>query len=410
MHQRGYTSWHHWFFLKIFRAIFGPFFRVYYRFKGRQIAIKKTGPYLILANHTAEFDIILLDMMFDAPLYFVASEQLLNAGKGSWFLRTFFNPIPKSKSMADMAVVKRMKSVLAEGGNVAIFPEGNATMHGGPSSIPSGLGRLIKFLNVPVKIMNIHGLYLSAPRWAYFRKFGPTTIQEKLTLNLPDIQNMAAEEVEQTVLKALQVSAYHQHPRLYHGRRLAEGLHKLIFTCPACGDCLSTYSKNHTIACYHCAWRATYQKDGLLNDRGKTVTLIEADQHNKQRFHKWMKDHWQHANFVFPGELAPWRGGNTKRGPFRKVRVEFSQNGLKLTQGSRVTTYGFKDILGQAIQVRTKLIVYLQSGMTLLFRFPRQYSPYFMLMMMQWYAHAIKEGPRYEPDFADRDADTILGI
>jgi len=83
-----HTSWHHWFFLMIFRIIFGPFFRLYYRFKAKPISLKQHGPYLILANHTAEFDIIFLDMLFDRPLYFVASDQLLNSGKGSWFLHS----------------------------------------------------------------------------------------------------------------------------------------------------------------------------------------------------------------------------------------------------------------------------------------------------------------------------------
>ena len=104
-----YTSWHHWFFLKFFRGIFGPLFRRYYRFKAQPMSLKQGGPYLIIANHTAEFDIIFLNMLFDRPLYFVASDQLLNAGKGSWFLRTFFKPIPKSKSVADFTVIRRIR-------------------------------------------------------------------------------------------------------------------------------------------------------------------------------------------------------------------------------------------------------------------------------------------------------------
>jgi 1-acyl-sn-glycerol-3-phosphate acyltransferase len=73
------------------------------------MSLKQGGPYLIIANHTAEFDIIFLNMLFDRPLYFVASDQLLNAGKGSWFLRTFFKPIPKSKSVADFTVIRRIR-------------------------------------------------------------------------------------------------------------------------------------------------------------------------------------------------------------------------------------------------------------------------------------------------------------
>ena len=149
-----------------------------------------------------------------------------------YILKTFFNPIPKSKSVADLALVKRMKSVINEGGNICIFPEGNTTMNGGPSPIPEGMGRLIKFLGVPVKFIRIEGLYLSAPRWSYHRKFGPSTMTEIANLNPVDFNQMDPETIEKIVKDSLNISAYQQPLGLYKGKKLAEGLHKLIFSCP----------------------------------------------------------------------------------------------------------------------------------------------------------------------------------
>jgi 1-acyl-sn-glycerol-3-phosphate acyltransferase len=410
MSQRQYTSWHHGFFLKIFILIFGPFFRIHYRIKLHKISIKKTGPYLILANHTAEFDIIFLNMLFDAPLYFVASEQLLNSGKGSWFLKTFFNPIPKSKSMADFGVVKRIKQVLSEGGNVAIFPEGNASMQGGPSRIPPGIGKLIKFLQVPVKLIGIHGLYLSAPRWAYFRKFGPTRIEEITTLTLKDISQHTAESLDALVKKTLAISAYEEPLGRFRGRRRAEGLHKLIFTCPSCAGMLTTYSKNDHLRCHACSFEGFYDEKGYLQYQGKALPLTVLDQENKERFHQFMKHNWSNFQHQVVAFVASWSGGKTKRRPFLKHGVQFSKDGIKLGHHKQSQIIPYEAITSEAIQVRTKLILYLHEGPTLLLKFPRSISPFACLMIIQWYKHHIKEGVYHELDSNLRYADSVLGI
>ena len=410
MKPRRYTSWHHGFFLKIFRFVFGPFFRFHYRFRAKPIEIKKTGPYLILANHTAEFDIIFLDMIFDAPLYFVASEQLLNAGKGSWFLRTFFNPIPKSKSLADLAVVKRMKSVLNEGGQVAIFPEGNATMNGGPAKISTGMGRLIKFLGVPVKLIRIQGLYLSSPRWAYFRKFGPTKMEEITTMTLEEIANTEAEDIEKKVHQLLAHSAYDTPAFPYRGHRRAEGLHKLIFTCPTCHGIFTTFSKGNHLLCHACDLDGFYDEFGYVHLKGKRHDLITLDKENKHRFDQHMKANWQTFHYQTNGEVAFWQGGQTKRTPFFNVNVKFNANGVELNLKNKNKHYSYSEIFTQAIQVRTKLILYPTSGPSLLFRFPRRESSYALMMIVQWYKHHIQKGIDYELDSSLGSADTILGI
>jgi 1-acyl-sn-glycerol-3-phosphate acyltransferase len=406
-----YTLRRHWIFLKIFRTIFGPFFRIYYRFKAKKIKIKKTGPYLILANHTAEFDIIFLDMLFDAPLYFVASEQLLNAGKGSWFLRTFFNPIPKSKSIADLAVVKRIKNVLIEGGNVAIFPEGNASMNGGPSRIPLGMGRLIKFLNVPVKFIRIDGLYLSAPRWAYFRKFGASSMQEITTLSLDDISQLNPDELETLVKNTLHISAY-DHPQTpFYGRRRAEGLHKLIFTCPQCHGLFTTFSRENQLLCHQCDFSGTYDEFGFLHVKNQALPLTQLDTENKLRFAELMKKQFQSFSYQAHGEVAYWSGGKTKRTPFYQTKVEFSENGVKLTLKDKIQVIPYPSIFAEAIQVRTKLILYPVEGPSLLLRFPREYSPYAMMMVIQWFKLHFKKGNYHELDANnDGTTDSLLGI
>ena len=409
MQTKRYTSWHHGFFLKLFRFLFGPWFRLYYHFSAKRISIKKTGPYLILANHTAEFDIIFLDMLFDAPLYFVASDQLLNSGKGSWFLKTFFNPIPKSKSVADLSLVKRIKSVINEGGNVCIFPEGNATMNGGPSSIPEGMGRLIQFLNIPVKFIKIEGLYLSAPRWAYHRKFGPSKMSEITTIYPKDFNHMSAEKLEQLVKDYLHITAYQQPLGVYQGPNLAEGLHKLIFTCPACQTLFSTYSQGNRLKCRQCELDAIYDEKGLLTLKQTTDNLINHDHLNLQRFHQKMSTSYQNFKLEYPCELSFWQNYQKRRSQFKPSIMKISKVGVKFKLGTRWIHYPFNQIFSEAIQVRTKLLIYPKKGPMLLVRFPRSISTYGLLNVIKWYKHFTLKGETYAV-FSKRSAITFLGL
>lgn len=407
MSDKKYIFWHHRFYWKLIKTLIGPFFKLYYRFKAKTIYIKSTGPYLILANHTTEFDIIFMGMLFDVPLYFVASDQLLNSGKGSWILKTLFNPIPKSKSVADLAVVKRMKSVLKEGGSVAIFPEGNSSMNGGPSSIPEGMGRLIKFLNVPVKFISIQGLYLSSPRWAYHRKFAPSTMKGIKTITPDNFQSMTSESLETLVKKTLAISAY-DHKFAYTGKRVAEGLHKLIFTCPKCQGLLTTDSRDDKLFCHQCDFQGTYDPYGYLTVNGQQDDLISHDAWNLQRFHEHMLKHGHQVSISMPCEVAFWEGGPQKRTAFQVTNFEISEKGVTLSSSDGTRHYPFENIYSQAIQVRTKLLIYPTAGPMMLFRFDKKYSTYALLNLILWFKTNLKEENKHE--FINRRATTFLGL
>jgi hypothetical protein len=349
-----------------------------------------------------------MGLMFDQPLYFVASDQLLNSGFGSWFLRTFFNPIPKSKSMADLAVVKRMMSVKEEGGSIAIYPEGNATMHGEAVSMPDGIGRLIQFLKLRVIFVNIHGLYLSSPRWSYHRKFGQATLVERARLDPVDYQDMSPDDVQLLVKKYLHVSAYDAFNDVeFKGKKRAEGLHKLIFMCPQCQGALTTYSKGHTLRCHRCDLHAVYDTYGYVHINQKRYNLPELDRLTTQTFIHFLEKE-PTFNLDYVGEVARWNGQSKRRSRFEKVHVKMTMDELVLKNKYKENVYNKETIKSCAIQVRTKLIVYLDDGMTLLFRFPRHNSPYAMMMFIQYVM--VTNGGQHNDETTRRTLSNLLGL
>jgi hypothetical protein len=106
--------------------------------------------------------------------------------------------------------------------------------------------------------------------------------------------------------------------------------------------------------------------------------------------------------------VAFWEGGNVKRTPFEAVIFEISEKGVKLTLKENTLDYTFSEIYSQAIQVRSKLLIYPTKGPMMLLRFQIIDSPYAILNLIKWYKNNLMEGNKHE--FSKRDATTFLGL
>jgi 1-acyl-sn-glycerol-3-phosphate acyltransferase len=391
--QTKHIKFRHRFFLAIFKRILGPFIKFHYRFSAKKISLKEGGPYLILSNHTSEFDTILIGLTFDQPLYFVASDQLLNSGFGSWFLKYFFNPIPKSKSMADLTLVKRMVKVLSEKGNIVLYPEGNASMNGGPVFIADTIGKLIKFLQVPVILINTHGLYLSSPRWSFHRKFGRSTMVKKSVFSKEKIESMSVEALSNSVKEELNVHLYETEQIIkFVGKKKAEGLHKLIFNCPSCSALFSTYSKGDHLLCNQCEMKATYDDFGYIHVNNSRLDLVTADQQNKKLYADALEKRGNDFVLNTSCEVSFWRVEQRRRTLFQTFQIEINHHDIILSNEEQVIHYPLANVVSSAIQVRTKLLVYFKDGTILLIRFPKHISPYAYLITIQIYTNMFTLG------------------
>lgn len=85
------------------RFAMAGFLRLKYHYKAEKAPIEK-GPCLILHNHQATMDPFFVSKAFRFPVYFITSDDLFNL-KVSPLIRYLAAPIPKSKSMTDLAAV-----------------------------------------------------------------------------------------------------------------------------------------------------------------------------------------------------------------------------------------------------------------------------------------------------------------
>lgn len=410
--KKPYVRFHHRFFNGIIRPLFGPIFRCSYHFHGKLNRIRKQGPFLILANHTVNLDPILLGTVFNFPIYYVASDQLMNQGFTSALLKYFFAPIGKTKSMPDIAVITTIKRIISQGGSVAIFVEGNVTLTGETVSIPPAIGKLIKLVNRPVIFYTNQGLSFNDPRWSVFRKHGYSTGSIKRMMQPEEFAPISAEDLNDLVKRELYVNAYDKDPKLeYRGKKIAVGLQRLVFVCPKCHQPFGMSTYEDKLHCSHCGFVGTYDTHGYLQSELGPKTLIEL---NRMTLNDWTHFLKHNPDTVLKDSAQVFFTYRNARKRTRKGKQTFSVTplGVTVTRNDEIKSFTYDDILGFAMQQKNKIIVYLHDQLTLFVKFNNRISAYQYLVTLQLYQnrHLMQKGEIKDDYFSMDEPYQHLGL
>ena len=134
----------------IVRALFQPFFHLYFRLAriGRE-HIPQEGPVIVAANHRSFLDPFVIGTMARRPMYYVAKEELFEKRWMAWVLNAL-GAFPVKRGMGDEDSIDTAKAILARGDIVLIFPEGTRTRPGSLGKPKRGVGRLALESGAPV--------------------------------------------------------------------------------------------------------------------------------------------------------------------------------------------------------------------------------------------------------------------
>lgn len=100
------------------------FIRFGYRFKKARNLPDK---YIVLANHTTDFDPLFVAASFPRQMYFVASEHIARWKNAYKFIRYALAPILRYKGSVAVSTVREVLQRLRDGANICIFAEGART-------------------------------------------------------------------------------------------------------------------------------------------------------------------------------------------------------------------------------------------------------------------------------------------
>lgn len=384
----------------IFRFLLYLPFVIRYRFKYIKYRLKKEGPFLILSNHSCAVDPILMSYSFNFPIYYVSSEQIFNLGLITKILKYLVNPISKSKSLADIGTIKSIKKIINEGGSIGMFVEGNVPYNGENPHTPFAISKLIKHLKIPVILYNFNGLYLSNPRWARYRKFGPTKGYIKRILFPSEYANLTDEEVYKIVVNELYVNAYEEQLKTqhhYHGKRLAEGLERFVFICPKCKSIKTIKTNKNEIFCTFCQAKATYLTTGFIeSDDFNLSTLIEWDKMQLNDYLSYLHNH----QIVIENKVIWWNSSYNPKKRIGLAKLTLSSDGLILKADKFEINYSYNDINQISIQGKHKLIIYSEDGNRWLLDGKTSFNPYQYLITFQYYKNKLKGDNVYEDNYS----------
>jgi glycerol-3-phosphate dehydrogenase (NAD(P)+) len=142
---------------RIVRAIFVPFFLVYFRMQrvGRE-HLPRSGPLLLASNHRSFLDPFVIGTLVRRPVYYMAKRELFEKRWQAWVLNAL-GAFPVDRGAGDRDAMETARAILARGDCVVVFPEGTRVRPGPLGDPRRGIGRLALETGAPVAPVAVIG-------------------------------------------------------------------------------------------------------------------------------------------------------------------------------------------------------------------------------------------------------------
>lgn len=122
--------------------------------------VPSEGGVLLASNHESYLDFIVLDVALPRPPVFLAGEVFYQNPLFAWaFDRMNFIRVDRDRTGNAANVIGAAKSVLEDGGVVAMYPEGTRSLDGKLRKAHAGVGLLAHLSEVPVVPVAVRGTW-----------------------------------------------------------------------------------------------------------------------------------------------------------------------------------------------------------------------------------------------------------
>jgi 1-acyl-sn-glycerol-3-phosphate acyltransferase len=317
----------------IAKAVLKPYINLKYHAKFEKFKDQGDRQYLILANHQTGFDQFFVAYCFKGAVYYVASEDIFSMGFISDLLRFAVNPIPIKKQTTDISAVLNCLRVVKEGGNIAIFPEGNRTYSGKTEYIKPSIVGLAKILKMPIAIFRIEGGYGVHPRWSDVVRKGKMRAYVSKVIEPEEYLTLSDDALYERIKEELYVDENALEGEFYH-KKLAEYLERAVYYCPTCG--FSEFeSQKDVITCKKCGLTARYTPN-------KKLVGVDC------KFPYSCVNEWYEAQneFVAKADLSPYMETPLYEDEVtRFLEVTPGEKRTKLANKAKLSLYGDKAVV-----------------------------------------------------------------
>jgi len=219
-------------------------------------------PYLLLVTHSSMVDFNL--MLKGTHPYKVNNVMTLEGFK------TYTEPLMRSlgvlgtrKFITDLHLVKNMKYCVDKLKNIfVLFPEARYSLDGCTSYLPDSLGKMVRLLGVPVVVLMIHGNFVTCPQWNKKNKKIFVEAEMRPIITAEETKSLSVDEINARIADDFRYDDYawqrDNQIKINHPGR-ADGLHALLYKCPACKTEHQTDSAGTKLWCNCC--KKTWEMD-----------------------------------------------------------------------------------------------------------------------------------------------------
>ncbi len=238
-------------------------------FKVNKVGMEKLGkkePCLVLMNHSCFLDLEIASTVLFPRRFNVVCTTDGFVGK-NWLMRQL-GCIPTKKFTTDISLVHNMIYTVKDlKSSVLLFPEAGYSFDGTATVLPESLGQCVKMLGVPVIMIETHGVYARQPLFNNLKKRRvPISADMKYLLSPEEIEAKSTEEINEILKQEFSFDAFRwqkENSICIDEPYRAEGLHRVLYKCPACGKEGTMHGEGTTISCRSC------NKQYLLDEYGE---------------------------------------------------------------------------------------------------------------------------------------------
>ena len=237
-------------------------------------------PYVLLCNHNAflDFKVATKAIFPKRANYVVAIDGFI----GREGLLRNVGCICKRKFTSDIVLVRQLSRVIKNGDIAVIYPEARYSLCGTTAVLPESLGKLCKVLKAPVVTMICHGHHVNSPFWnLHDRGIKPTEAEMTCIFTPEELAAASVDEINEKIVGMFQYDDFAwQKARgiatKYKGH--AEGLHKVLYQCTACGTEFRMNSSGRKLFCEACGANWTLSDLSELSaDAGTPAAEVRGD-------------------------------------------------------------------------------------------------------------------------------------
>ena len=243
-----------------FLTIFGMMGTKFSYTTERMELLGKDEPCLVLMNHTCFQDMeVAYRILFPRAFNIVCSNDGFIGffGLMEWLMRTI-GCIPTQKFVSDVSLVGDMEYCFRTlKTSVLMYPEACYSFDGTATTLPRRMGILLKKFDVPVIMIETFGAFSRNPLYneLQIRKNVPITAKARVLFTREEIREKSVRELSEGVENAFSFDHFRwqrEQGIVIDQPFRADGLHRILYKCAACGAEGTMLGKGTGITCGHC--------------------------------------------------------------------------------------------------------------------------------------------------------------